>query len=80
MVLKLLTPGGICQTYHYDRALGYYYRYEQLFSFRNTYLPSITNRFGWQVHQVNFTTSEVCSMQEMCGFEILVRWSSPCTG
>ena len=40
-----LTPGHTGLAYRYDTALGHHYAYKQLFNFRDTYLPSITNRF-----------------------------------
>lgn len=72
-----LTPGDTCLAYCSDTSLGHDYGYTQLFNFRDTYLPSIIDRFRWKNPQINFTNSEVYSMQEMCGFETLVRGSSP---
>lgn len=72
-----LTPGRTCLAYRHDTALGHDYGYRQLSSFRDSYLPSIINRLGRENPQINLTNSDVYSMQEMCGFETLVRGSSP---
>lgn len=48
-----------------------------LLKFRATYLPSVSARLAHQNPQLIFTDAEIYSMQEMCGFETLVRGSSP---
>ena len=48
-----------------------------LLRFRETYLPAISDRLYTQNPQLRFTSGEIYSMQEMCGFETLVRGSSP---
>lgn len=51
-----------------------------LFKYRSTYLPAIAARLEKESPGLNFTDSEVYSMQEMCGFETTVRGYSPwCT-
>ena len=56
---------------------GHDYGPLQLEKFRSTYLPAIAARFQAQNPGIKFTDGEIYSMQEMCGFEILVRGSSP---
>lgn len=72
-----LTPGDTCLKYVNDVELGHDNGYTQLSAFRSIYLPSIVTRLRKGNPAMTFTTSEVYSMQEMCGFEILVRGSSP---
>ncbi|KAL8910838.1 MAG: hypothetical protein Q9172_007780, partial [Xanthocarpia lactea] len=56
---------------------GHDYGLIQLTKFRSTYLPAISARFQAQNPGIQFTDGEIYSMQEMCGFEILVRGTSP---
>lgn len=72
-----LTPGDTCLKYRQDMQTGHDYGLIQLSKFRSTYLPAIAARFQAQNPGIRFTDEEVYSMQEMCGFEILVRGSSP---
>ncbi|KAL8717453.1 MAG: hypothetical protein Q9225_005303 [Loekoesia sp. 1 TL-2023] len=72
-----LTPGDTCLEYHKDMQTGHDYGLIQLTKFRSTYLPAIAARFQAQNPDIEFTNGEIYSMQEMCGFEILVRGSSP---
>lgn len=72
-----LTPGDTCLQYRNDRLTGHDYGLIQLTKFRSTYLPAIADRFEAQNPDIRFTNEEIYSMQEMCGFEILVRGSSP---
>ncbi|KAI4281681.1 MAG: hypothetical protein L6R38_003499 [Xanthoria sp. 2 TBL-2021] len=72
-----LTPGDTCLKYREDLMTGHDYGLIQLTKFRSTYLPAISARFQAQNPGIKFTNGELYSMQEMCGFEILVRGSSP---
>ncbi|KAL8895216.1 MAG: hypothetical protein Q9192_003777 [Flavoplaca navasiana] len=72
-----LTPGDTCLKYVEDLRTGHDYGLIQLSKFRSTYLPAISARFHAQNPGIKFTDGEIYSMQEMCGFEILVRGSSP---
>ncbi|KAL8908545.1 MAG: hypothetical protein Q9207_000755 [Kuettlingeria erythrocarpa] len=72
-----LTPGDTCFQYRKDMQIGHDYGLIQLSKFRSTYLPAVAARFEAQNPGVRFTDGEIYSMQEMCGFEILVRGSSP---
>lgn len=47
-----------------------------LAKFRATYLPAIAARLEKDNPQIVFSDAEIYSMQEMCGFETLVRGSS----
>ncbi|KAL8693879.1 MAG: hypothetical protein Q9218_001388 [Villophora microphyllina] len=72
-----LTPGDTCLRYRNDLLTGHDYGLIQLSKFRSVYLPAISARFQVQNPGIDFTDGEIYSMQEMCGFEILVRGSSP---
>ncbi|KAL8808112.1 MAG: hypothetical protein Q9200_004407 [Gallowayella weberi] len=75
-----LTPGDTCLKYRKDLLTGHDYGLIQLAKFRSTYLPAIAARFQAQNPGIRFTDGEIYSMQEMCGFELLVRGSSPWCG
>jgi len=72
-----LTPGDTCLQYRDDAKHGHDYGLAMLTKFRSTYLPSISDRLEHQNPQLRFADTEIYSMQEMCGFETLVRGSSP---
>ncbi|KAL8652833.1 MAG: hypothetical protein Q9226_004097 [Calogaya cf. arnoldii] len=72
-----LTPGDTCLKYNDDLRTGHDYGLIQLAKFRSTYTPAISARFQTQNPGIEFTNGEIYSMQEMCGFEILIRGSSP---
>ncbi|KAI4250352.1 MAG: hypothetical protein LQ352_005357 [Teloschistes flavicans] len=72
-----LTPGDTCLKYREDLLTGHDYGLIQLSKFRSAYLPPVSARFQVQNPGINFTVGEIYSMQEMCGFETLVRGSSP---
>jgi len=72
-----LTPQNTCSNYRSDTELGHDYGYTQLAKFSATYLPAISARVYKQNPNITFTSREVYSMQEMCGFETLARGSSP---
>ncbi|KAI4155852.1 MAG: hypothetical protein L6R39_001167 [Caloplaca ligustica] len=71
-----LTPGDTCLQYRQDLLTGRDYGLMQLSKYRSTYLPSISARFAAPNPGIRFTDEEIYSMQEMCGFEVLVRGSS----
>jgi acid phosphatase len=74
-----LTPGHSCQAYLNDTTKGHNQGNAKLVEFRATYIPTIASRLEEQLGSPNFhfTNDEIYAMQEMCGFEILVRGSSP---
>ncbi|KAI4163546.1 MAG: hypothetical protein LQ342_002818 [Letrouitia transgressa] len=72
-----LTPGDTCAMYRSDLEEGHDYGLKQLIKFRSTYLPAVSARFYAQNDGLRFSDGEIYSMQEMCGFETLVRGSSP---
>ena len=74
-----LTPGDTCLNYLEDTIRGHDNGLEMLARFQNTYLPAIADRLLQEGNSALKTLSsmEVYSMQEMCGFEIMVRGSSP---
>ncbi|OJJ43068.1 hypothetical protein ASPZODRAFT_19768 [Penicilliopsis zonata CBS 506.65] len=75
-----LTPGDSCLRYIEDTEYGHDYGLRMLGRFQQSYIPLITDRLLSQ-HQNgalgSLTNMEVFGMQEMCGFETLVRGSSP---
>lgn len=71
-----LTPGDKCLDYRTDLELGHGYGLKQLVKFRSTYLPSISARFYQENEGIRFSNDEIYSMQELCGFETLVRGKS----
>jgi acid phosphatase len=78
-----LTPGDTCIRYLSDLKLGHNQGYKRLAAFTDTYLPIVATRLEGFIHnQVSkipfkLSKSEVYAMQEMCGFEIMARGSSP---
>ncbi|KAL4937238.1 hypothetical protein BDV06DRAFT_216033 [Aspergillus oleicola] len=75
-----LTPGDTCLAYIADLENGHDKGMHMLAKFQATYAPGIAHRL---IHEQGnkalgfLTNAEVFSMQEMCGFETLVRGSSP---
>ena len=72
-----LTPGDTCLEYRNDPEFGHGYGFKQLVKFRSTYLPSISARLYRENDGIWFSSNEIYSMQELCGFETLVRGKSP---
>lgn len=75
-----LTPGDTCLNYLEDTLKGHDNGVNMLALFQEVYAPAITKRL--LVEEQNaaleaFTPPEIFSMQEMCGFETIVRGSSP---
>lgn len=70
-----LTPGRTCLGNLIDSQEGKAKGYRLMGEYRNTYLPAIAARLSASTG-VNFTTQDIFSMQEMCGFEITVRGRS----
>lgn len=72
-----LTPGDTCYKYAEDvDSRGHDYGRKRLLKFRSTYLPAIATRLQEQNPNITFTRDEIYSMQEMCGFETIVKGSS----
>ncbi|TGZ82846.1 phosphoglycerate mutase-like protein [Ascodesmis nigricans] len=72
-----LTPGETCLNNNLDIIKGHDNGYTQLYKFQSSYLPTISQRLLLENPTLEFTPSEIYSMQELCGFETLVRGSSP---
>ncbi|KAL4995567.1 histidine phosphatase superfamily [Aspergillus recurvatus] len=75
-----LTPGDTCRRYLEDTENGHDKGMNMLARFQQSYAPAIAERLLSE--QGNsalglLTNVEIFSMQEMCGFETLVRGSSP---
>lgn len=71
-----LTPGDTCLNYRLDFHRGHDNGARQLVNFRSTYLPSVSSRLHKQNPGITFSDAEIYSMQELCGFETLVRGKS----
>ncbi|CAG8322361.1 unnamed protein product [Penicillium nalgiovense] len=74
-----LTPGDTCLKYLEDTILGHDNGMEMLAQFQETYIPAIASRL---IHEDNIglnnlSNDDVYGMQEMCGFETMVRGTSP---
>ncbi|KAJ6041074.1 hypothetical protein N7499_001252 [Penicillium canescens] len=74
-----LTPGDTCYKYLEDTIHGHDNGQEMLARFQESYIPAIAERL---MHEGNsglkgLSNTEVYGMQEMCGFEIMARGSSP---
>ncbi|KAL4904624.1 hypothetical protein BDW74DRAFT_168238 [Aspergillus multicolor] len=75
-----LTPGDTCRKYLEDTKEGHDKGINMLALFQQAYAPAIAKRLiSEQGNSAlgELTNIEVFSMQEMCGFETLVRGSSP---
>jgi hypothetical protein len=70
-----LTPGRTCTANLVDTQEGKMKGYLLMGEYRATYLPAIAARLSAETH-LNFTTQDIFSMQEMCGFETTVRGKS----
>ncbi|KAJ6179828.1 hypothetical protein N7519_010289 [Penicillium mononematosum] len=74
-----LTPGDTCLKYLEDTILGHDNGMEMLAQFQETYIPAIASRLIDEdnVGLNNLSSEDVYGMQEMCGFETMVRGRSP---
>lgn len=77
MGANTLTPGDTCLAYVNDEEHGHANGYKALAKFRSTYLGTIRDRILLQNPEISFTEDEIYTMQEMCGFETIVRGRSP---
>jgi len=71
-----LTPGKSCTNYRKDSMNGHNLGERMMNEFRSTYVPSIAQRLEKDNPGFAFTDVEVYSMQEMCGFETLLKGNS----
>lgn len=73
-----LTPGDTCRKYLEDLTYGHDYGANMLARFQDIYIPPIAQRLLERNSALGeLGNPEVYSMQEMCGFETMVRGSSP---
>ncbi|CAI7575601.1 unnamed protein product [Penicillium pancosmium] len=73
-----LTPGDTCQKYIEDLKYGHDYGANMLAQFQDIYIPPIAKRLLEKNPALGeIGNTEVYSMQEMCGFETMIRGSSP---
>jgi len=70
-----LTPGRTCLANGLDENNGKANGYRFMSQYRATYLPPVRKRLYGQTG-IDFSDAEIYAMQEMCGFEILVRGNS----
>ncbi|KAI5809992.1 histidine phosphatase superfamily [Peziza echinospora] len=80
MAGETLTPGDTCRLYVEDTIDGHDQGERKLFEFRSTYVGGIAKRLQKHNPGLVFTDQEIYSMQEMCGFETLVRGCSKWCG
>jgi acid phosphatase len=72
-----LTPGDTCLKYREDKIYGHDYGYREMGKWQNHFSKSIAARLREDAGGLDFTPIEVYGMMEFCGFELLVRGSSP---
>lgn len=73
-----LTPGRTCLTYRNDLdPHGRTYGYRMMDAFRSTQEPAVVARLAKENPNFPFTEDEVFTMQIMCGFETIIKGSSP---
>jgi acid phosphatase len=77
MGANTLTPGDTCFKYLHDKEEGHSKGYNKIRQFISTYTPPIRQRLLAQNPGIEYADDEIYAMQEMCGFEITVRGSSP---
>ena len=72
-----LTPGNTCSKYIEDKEYGHDYGYHKLARWQANFTAPIARRLTSENPSLDFSSLEIYSMMEMCGFEILVRGLSP---
>lgn len=72
-----LTPGVTCLLYRNDTIKGHDQGVAMLAEYLSSYLPAVSKRLAKQNSDVTFNSIELYGMQEMCGFETMVRGWSP---
>ncbi|KAF2810248.1 phosphoglycerate mutase-like protein [Mytilinidion resinicola] len=73
-----LTPGDTCKAFNDDKELGHDQGAKMMAKYRSTYVGPIRERLLKQNPAIKYLADdEIYAMQEMCGFEITARGSSP---
>ncbi|RVX69343.1 hypothetical protein B0A52_06938 [Exophiala mesophila] len=72
-----LTPGDTCYKYDRDGYSGHDAGYRKLDEWQTVFTQPIIKRLASLATGIELEPVDVYSMMEMCGFEILVRGSSP---
>lgn len=73
-----LAPGRTCAEYNRrGNGFGHDLGVQKLQEWRSVYLPPIIERLAKEHPELRFTDSEIYSMQELCGFELMAKGSSP---
>ncbi|EPS28483.1 hypothetical protein PDE_03429 [Penicillium oxalicum 114-2] len=72
-----LTPGNTCRRYLEDSDHGHENGYTMLGKYQDLYTPGISQRLVAENPSFgNLSSTEIYGMQEMCGFEIMIRGHS----
>lgn len=72
-----LTPGDTCLAYINDTTEGHDQGITKLDKWQKVFTKPIAERLGPEAGNLKFSPVDIYSMMEMCGFEILVKGSSP---
>lgn len=72
-----LTPGNTCLKYREDKSYGHDWGYHKMGDWQVHFAKQIAGRLRDDVGGLDLTPIEIYGMMEFCGFEILVRGSSP---
>ena len=72
-----LTPGDTCLRYIEDKNSGHDQGYYKLALWQDKFTKHIADRLSSESGGFAFSSLDIYSMMEMCGFEILVRGESP---
>ncbi|KPI36909.1 3-phytase B [Cyphellophora attinorum] len=72
-----LTPGDTCLNYIADKVNGHDKGYAKLAAWQKVFTAPIARRLAGDVDGMELSPLDVYSMMELCGFETLVRGSSP---
>ena len=75
-----LTPGHTCRNYVDDTEEGHNQGYYKLDEWQLVFAEPIKTRLSTNAPGIDFSPLDIYSMMEMCGFEVLVRGSSPWCG
>jgi acid phosphatase len=72
-----LTPGDTCLNYIADKVNGHDKGYAKLAAWQEVFTAPVAQRLAADVGGLDLSPLDVYSMMELCGFETLVRGSSP---
>lgn len=72
-----MTPGATCLRYIDDKVFGHDQGYDKLALWQDKFAAPIAQRLSAESGGFDFSSLDIYSMMEMCGFEILARGESP---